>query len=197
MIVVMMRLLVIIFIGIMLVAILLGAQLAIRDRLLPQPTNEEVDLSADAGRAGVAQSSEPVSERFLTYQDVRAVLINDLQYPESELLLEAGRSESADRTTGKVSEAYARQIRFNSLSEEEVYRWYSERLVSAKWQRSSGFILATTHRSIEGYTRGEREWFYVAVNEPDALAATLGRALPSGRTLFEITYGVTPATSTR
>jgi len=73
-----------------------------------------------------------------------------------------------------------------------IYAWYRDWMLGHGWTPFQP-LRAGTQRSVEGYQRGDRERFNVAMDDPTSLSRALGRTLPAGVTVFEVRYIVFPS----
>jgi len=121
------------------------------------------------------------------YAYAKAQVMGDLLYPGAVLLQELGTGDTGGRST-----EYAGAVFASTDTADDIYAWYVAYAQTSGWSPAE-VPRASTQVSIRGYRRGQREAFYVALNNPRALAATLGRAVPEGQTLFETTFYVSPS----
>lgn len=117
-----------------------------------------------------------------------------LYYPGSEVFSLFGGPEES-RPFKKNSSAFYGAILISNDSPEQIYQWYKDWMLSHGWQPRT-FPRATTQTSLQGYTRDSRERFFVAMDDPESLAGTLGRPVPQDEgTVFEIWYAILPASN--
>lgn len=91
------------------------------------------------------------------------------------------------------SSAFAGAILISKDSPEQIYQWYKDWLLTHGWQPAQ-VAMATGEASIEGYARGSRERFDVAMEDPELLGGVLGRHVPQDEgTVFEISYMIFPS----
>jgi len=111
-----------------------------------------------------------------------------LYYPGSKEFLVFG--ESSER----AGYANSGVVLTSKDSPEQIYSWYREWLTNHGWQynEKAFYGLLDTQTSLQGYTRGDREKLYVAMNNPRNLSLALGRDVPDGVTVFEIRYFINP-----
>lgn len=136
-------------------------------------------------------SDEPPSG-IVSYEEIRSHPEATLYYPESKVFSLFGGPEER-RPFQSNSSAFAGAILISKDSPEQIYQWYKDWMFSHGWQPHA-FPRAGTQTSLQGYARGDRERFYVAMNDPESLAGTLGRQVPQDEgTVFEISYVIFPA----
>lgn len=126
----------------------------------------------------------------VSYEFVKSRPEAQLFYPGAEVFHRFGGKEIGFFTSPSSS-AFAGGILMSNNSPEQIYQWYKEWLLTRGWQPAD-FLLVDTQISLQGYTRGNREDFYVAMNNPKRLAATLGRPVPDNVTIFEVRYVIIP-----
>ena len=115
-----------------------------------------------------------------------------LHYPGAEVFSIFGGPEE-NRPFQKNSTAFYGAVLISSDSPEQIYQWYKDWMLTHGWQPHE-YFRATTQTSLEGFAKGGREEFYVAMNDPELLEGTLGRKLPeNAHTVFEIAYFIVPA----
>jgi len=134
--------------------------------------------------------SDPVS-----YQQVKAHAEAQLYYPGAQVLLPFGGGEDKNAIEGVVNAAFVGAVLRVNAPSQSIYRWYQDWMTSHGW-KSSPTIRATTQLSIEGYARGQRERFSVAMDDASQLGQPLGQQIPPGQgTIFEIRYMILPTSS--
>jgi len=127
----------------------------------------------------------------------RVSLGNVNAHPEAHLYYPASRefSRFGSGDTPQMSStpdvAYAGGIVATSASARALYLWYQRWMLAHGW-RSHDYVGSTTWTSHEGFARGTREEFIVAVDDPHLLSGTINRRLPKTRTIYEITYAILP-----
>jgi len=111
-----------------------------------------------------------------------------LYYPGSKEFIVMGQPSNIEGF------AHSGAVLTSKDSPEQIYSWYREWLTNHGWQynEKAFYGLIDTQSSLQGYTRGEREKFYIAINNPRNLSLTLGRDVPDGVTVFEIRYFINP-----
>jgi len=136
---------------------------------------------------GTGASPEPVS-----YQQVSGHAEAHLFYPGSAVVSRFGGAEYRHPLAGNVDPAFAGAILASAAKPEQMYLWYQLWLLKHGW-RSVAVPNVTTWLSREGYARGTRELFVVAMDNPRLLGETVGKRLPTGQTIYEISYSISPA----
>lgn len=130
----------------------------------------------------------------LTYLQVAALPEGKLYYPGATILRHIGADEETGGLEGEPVSAFAGAISGTPDSSSVVYAWYRTSLESHGW--TSTRIGATqAWLSAQGYTRGRREHFVVAMDNPKVLESLIGQSLPSSGTVFEFTYTIASAKS--
>lgn len=131
----------------------------------------------------------------VSYKQVSSHPEATLSYPGSQILFPMGAGEQRSPSEGVVNAAFAGEVLRVNAPSPAIYDWYKNWMTSHGWH-SSPTLRATTQISVEGYARGSRERFTVAIDNPDALARTIGRPIPAGQgTVYEIAYMILPASS--
>lgn len=154
-----------------------------------------VALGITGAYLGLTQRSNTGGEfpsGAVSYEFVKSRPESQLFYPGAEVFHQFGGSEAGNIITGPTSSAFAGAILTTNDSSGQIYQWYREQLLPSEW-KPTDFLLADTQLSIQGYERGNREKFYVAINEPSRLSRTLGRLVPAGVTVFEFRYHIVPS----
>lgn len=136
--------------------------------------------------------SSPVSIEFVKSRPEAT-----LYYPNSSVFLPLaiGQTKSAMSYTGWTS-AVGGAIMTSDDSSEKIYVWYHDWLLSHGWQENSTYNIptASTQTSLQSYTKNDPDWltaretFYVAIDDPKSLSATLGKQVPVATTVFETSY---------
>jgi hypothetical protein len=140
-------------------------------------------------RAGLDGEGLPLGP--VTDKDVRARAEATLYYPGAEVVLVTSGDESTYMIRSRIS-AHAGAILASQDTADQIYAWYRQWLIAQRW--SSCDIVSTLDQvSAQGYCRGHREHFSVAVDNRRFLEKTLGQTLPDANTIFETTYLITPA----
>ena len=80
-------------------------------------------------------------------------------------------------------------------SSAEINAWYHDQLAANGWQTWNGAGLLDTMFTQNGYERGTRERFIIAIDNPRTLALTLGTKLPTSGTIYEFRYYIIPYSS--
>lgn len=116
----------------------------------------------------------------------------NLIYPGSKVISPFyGSEESTGFPDYQISSAFTGAVLQSNDSEELIYKWYKNQLLESGWQETN-YLLTTTQKSLQGYLRGGREKFYVAINDPGSLSRTLGGEIPANGTIFEYRYMIIP-----
>ncbi len=136
---------------------------------------------------GTGAGSGPV-----TYQQVSGHAEAHLLYPGSVIVSRFGGAEYRHPLSGNVDPAFAGAVVASAATPGQIYPWYELWLLKHGWH-SVGVPNVTTWLSREGYARGKRELFVVAMDNPRLLGETLGKRLPPGQTIYEISYSISPA----
>lgn len=133
------------------------------------------------------QNSLPT--RFVSYEFVSSRTEAKLYYPGSSVFTDFGESST------RAGYAHAGAVLTSKDSQEQIYSWYRDWLLAHGWHydRYAFVGLADTQTSLQGYVRGEREKFYVAMDEAENLGWTLGKKVPTDATVFEVDYFINPA----
>lgn len=113
-----------------------------------------------------------------------------LYYPNAKVFSEFGQSEKRANFIVSPSGAYAGAVMISSDPPEKIYQWYKDWLLTHGWRSDKHAFsgLLSTQKSLEGYSRGNRETLYIAMNDPKQLGWTLGKEVPKDKTVFEISY---------
>lgn len=126
--------------------------------------------------------------RFVSYEFVSSRTEARLYYPGSQEYHRFGEDSA------RAGYAQAGAILFSKDPPEKIYAWYRQWFTTHGWHYDEYAFggTATTQTSLEGYRRGEREKFYVAMNDKDSLGWVLGKKNSSDGTVFEIRYFINP-----
>jgi hypothetical protein len=127
----------------------------------------------------------------VSYEFVNARPPAHLVYPNAQTLRIIGHGESRYPAEGVTNSAFAGAILATRDSPAQVYAWYQQKLLADHWKRYQLAALLSTQLSAQGYQRGTRESFVVAIDDPHQLSGVIGTQLPAGGTLFEYTYSIT------
>ena len=114
-----------------------------------------------------------------------------LHYPGATVFRTIGSGEQ--HFAGQSdSSAFAGAILTTDASPDAIYAWYDEQLTKRNWKP---FDIGTggAEKSVKGYQRGPRERFNVGIDDPKLLGDVLGRPVPAGTTIFEISYLIFPS----
>jgi len=111
-------------------------------------------------------------------------------YPNAQTLRVIGHGESRYPAEGVTNSAFAGAILATHDSPAQVYAWYQQKLLADHWKPYQLAALLSTQLSAEGYQRGTRETFVVAIDDPHQLSGVIGTQMPTGGTLFEYTYSI-------
>jgi hypothetical protein len=113
-----------------------------------------------------------------------------LYYPDSQVLSPFGQPEKQGDFISGSERAFAGAILTSSDKPEKIYQWYRDWLLAHGWQSDEHAFggLASTQISLQGYSKGQRETLYIAINDPKQLGWTLGKKVPANMTVFEIRY---------
>ncbi len=131
---------------------------------------------------------------LVSYQEVKSHPEATLYYPGSEVVRVIGSGEVRNYIEGGSNSAFAGAILRTDDTPERVYAWYRAWVVDHGWQTNevSG---ASPWLSAQGYQRGSRERFLVAIDNPVVLSQVLGSQVPTSGTLFETRYTIIAARS--
>src|SRR3989440_4670061 len=165
-----------------------GAAVALAVFALAMGVANRCSIFGGCGPAGIPSG-------LLSYRQVKARAEAQLYYPGAQVLLPFGGGEDRNAVEGVVNAAFAGAVLRVNAPSQSIYRWYQDWMTSHGW-KSSPTIRATTQLSIEGYARGQRERFSVAMDDASQLGQPLGQQIPPGQgTVFEIRYMIltTPA----
>jgi hypothetical protein len=128
---------------------------------------------------------QTLNSGHITYTALRSSPEATLYYPQAEVFSPFGQSQR-----GKETVAFAGAILTSNDSPEKIYQWYNTWLTSHGWKENRRAVsgLTDTQLSIKSYTKDTNKVFYVAINNPQTLTKTLGKAVPENKTVFEIRY---------
>jgi hypothetical protein len=140
-------------------------------------------------RAGFDGDGLPLGP--VTYKDIRARPEATLYYPGAEVVLVTGSDERTYMIKSR-SAAHAGAILTSQDTADQIYAWYRQWLTAQRWS-SCDIVSALDQVSAQGYCRGHREHFSVAVDNRRVLENMLGQTLPDANTIFETNYLITPA----
>jgi len=127
----------------------------------------------------------------VSYDEINRHVEAHLYYPGSTQVSRFGSGEYHHPLSGHNDAAFAGAILTSAASPAQIYLWYQLWALKRHW-RSYGFIALTTQRSNEGFVRGTRETFIVAIDDPKILGETTGKKIPQARTVYEISYSILP-----
>jgi len=165
-----------------------GAAVALAVFALAMGVANRCSIFGGCGPAGIPSG-------LVSYRQVKARAEAQLYYPGAQVLLPFGGGEDRNAVEGVVNAAFAGAVLRVNAPSQSIYRWYQDWMASHGW-KSSPTIRATTQLSIEGYARGQRERFSVAMDDASGLGQTLGQEIPPGQgTIFEIRYMILPTSS--
>ena len=126
----------------------------------------------------------------VSYQALSSRPPAHLIYPGAQTLRVVGAGESRYPAEGVVNSAFVGAILSTADSPEQVYSWYRNHLTADGWKTYQLAALLSTQISAQGYQRGSREFFVVAIDDPRSLSAALGRQIPAGSTIVEFRYTI-------
>lgn len=89
-----------------------------------------------------------------------------------------------------TNSAFAGAILVTHDSPAQVYAWYQQKLLADHWKAYQLAALLSTQLSAQGYQRGTREFYVVAIDDPKQLSGVIGAQVPTGGTVFEYTYTI-------
>jgi len=150
---------------------------------------------------GVSQPATPSYDQTglpvgpVSYQQVSAHAEARLFYPGSAVFRHFGAAEYRHPMSGDIDAAFAGAVLANTTNPARIYLWYQLWLLKHGWHSVASGRLATWF-SNESYARGARESFVVAMDNPQLLGKTLGKPLPLGRTIYEVSYSIAPSGKT-
>lgn len=127
----------------------------------------------------------------VTYKEVSAHPEATLYYPGATVLSLRGSDERTYMITNR-SAAFAGAVLSTTDSADQVYAWYQHWLTAHGW--SACEVVRTLDQiSVQGYCRGHREHFTIAVDNPQFLRPSPGQASTAAVTTFETAYLIAPA----
>ena len=129
--------------------------------------------------------TSPVSYEFAKSQPE-----SHLYYPGAKVFRVIGNGEQhfAD---GESSSAFAGAILTTDASPDQIYAWYDAQISARSW-KPFPMGRGGAEKTVNGYQRGSRERFSVGVDDPKLLGDVLGGKVPTGTTIFEISYLIFP-----
>jgi len=127
----------------------------------------------------------------VSYNAVNRHVEAHLYYPGSTAVSRFGSAEYHHSLSGHNDAAFAGAILTSAASPERIYLWYQRWALKHRWY-SHDFISLSTQRSTEGFVRGTRETFIIAIDDPKILGETTGGKIPQARTVYEISYSILP-----
>lgn len=127
----------------------------------------------------------------VSYAEVNRHVEAHLAYPGSRPVARFGAGEYHHPLSGHDDAAFAGGILATVATPAQVYHWY-ERWTAAHGWRPYAVSTLSTQRSAQGFERGRREFFIVAIDNPHLLSETIGRPIPRARTIDEISYSILP-----
>jgi len=128
----------------------------------------------------------------VSYQYVSGRPESRLRYPGAQQVEAFGAGERANPIEGGSTSAFTGAILATHDSPDQIYTWYADQL-AARHYRPYDVLGASTWKSEQGYERGTRERFLVAIDDPTFLGAAIGRKVPSDENVFEFRYVIFPA----
>jgi hypothetical protein len=143
---------------------------------------------ASSGGQRLDRDGLPLSS--ISYDFVNSRPPAHLVYPNAQTVRVIGHGELRYPAEGVMNSAFAGAILATRDSPAQVYAWYQQRLQVDHWKPHQLAALLSTQLSAQGYKRGTRESFVVAIDDPHQLSGVLGTHLPAGGTLFEYTYSI-------
>jgi hypothetical protein len=129
----------------------------------------------------------------VTFEQVKSHPEGHLFYPGAHVYWPIGGGEERNLIEGGANPAFAGAILTSHDSADAIVGWYQNWLLSHGWAVDDRAIGSTVWVSYVGFTRGSREQFTVAIDDPKLLSGVLGTAVPSDRgTVFEVRYQIRP-----
>ena len=145
-------------------------------------------------KAVVSSSSDSNGEQLppapVTYEAVSSRPPAHLLYPGAATVRVIGAGESVYPAESTRNSAFAGAIVSTSDSPAQVYAWYRSRLTPDGWTPYQLAALLSTQISAQGYRRGAREFFVVAIDDPGPLSSVLGNQALIGSTIVEFRYTI-------
>lgn len=148
-----------------------------------------------SGQLSPSQDKNGLPTARVSLRDVNSHPEAHLYFPASREFSRFGASDTM-QASSKPDVAYAGGIATTGANASALYLWYQRWMLAHGW-RSHDYVGSTTWTSHEGFARGTREEFIVAVDDPRLLGGTINRRLPKARTVYEITYAILPAGQTQ
>lgn len=127
----------------------------------------------------------------VSYAEVNKHVEAHLAYPGSTPVSRFGGAEYHHPLSGHDDAAFSGGILATTATPRQIYLWYERWALKHGWH-SHDFPSLSTQLSTEGFERGRREFFIVAIDDPQLLGETTGRKIPRGRTIYEIRYAILP-----
>lgn len=125
-------------------------------------------------------------QKNISYKSINSQSEAKLYYPEAKIFSPFGQSQHGDETV-----AFAGAVMTSGDSSEKIYEWYDKWLTTHGWKKDKNIVggLADTQMSLRSYSkRNKKEIFYVAMNNSELLKKTLGKDIPTNKTVFEFRY---------
>lgn len=138
--------------------------------------------------SGTSQNGLPNSP--VSYQAVSSRPPAHLLYPGAQTLRLIGAGESRYPSEGVTNSAFAGALLMTPDPPSQVYTWYRNHLTADGWKTYQLAALLSTQISAQGYQRGSREYFVVAIDDPRQLSAVLGNQVQAGATIVEFRYTI-------
>lgn len=126
----------------------------------------------------------------MTYGALQCHREAHLFYPGATIYQRLGASQTSTALSG-TNPAFSGAILISSDPVARIYAWYDTWLRARGWYRYP--LLGAGYLSSHGYARTPaREAFDVDIDNPAQLSGSLGHQVPTGGTVFEVTYLVFP-----
>ena len=145
-------------------------------------------MIVSSGEQRLDSSGLPVDP--VSYQFVNSRPPAHLVYPHAQTLRVIGHGEQHYPAEGVTNSAFAGAVLVTQDSQTQVYAWYRQQLRADHWKSYELAALLSTQLSAQGYQRGTREVFVVAIDDPHQLSSVIGTQVPAGGTVFEYTYSI-------
>jgi|ERR1035437_926040 hypothetical protein len=127
----------------------------------------------------------------VTYTFVYTLPEAKMYYPSTTVVEILGGDE-IDSPPSSARSGFAGAILATNASASTIYDWYDTKLVLSGWiEYQSSPVSPQT--SVRSYSKGNREIFTVAVDDPAALSSVIGKQLPANKTIFEIRLIISPS----
>jgi hypothetical protein len=113
-----------------------------------------------------------------------------LYYPNGKTYHLFGFGQSTIKDGGTLP-ANAGAVMTSNDPPEKIYKWYIDWLIAHGWHNDAHMVSGLPIKvqiSRISCSRGQRETFYVAMDDPKKLGMTLGVKFPSNITVFEFRY---------